>query len=85
MSRHGWRLLATAALVAALTGCSGGEDCGGLAALTVERDQARAGYLELARGQQAGSGVTAEQVELEDDRLHDLERRHTALTEACDR
>lgn len=79
------RLVAVAALLAALAGCSGGEDCDGLPALTVERDRARAAYLELARGQQAGSGVTAEQVELEDDRLHDLERRHAALAAACDR
>ena len=69
-------------LVAVLTaGCSG-SSCDDLAALTAERDEARAAFAEVTKRIEAGS-ATDDELDAAHDVMHDLDTRVHDLAQSC--
>lgn len=78
------RRLALSLLAAvSVTGCSAGQDCGDLAAVTAERDVARADWREIADAEQAGQ-ATHEDLSQAHDRMHALDIETYDLEQSCE-
>ena len=76
------RLLAPLLVAMLLSGCSSDPACGDLAALTAERDEARASFAEVTKRIEAGS-ASEDELDAAHDVMHDLDTRVHDLAEAC--